>query len=404
MAAVRSAKARRLAASSSAGSGVRLFLRAVLFLLLIFPLEGRAQVGQVALAVTSGAASSCPDNDGSSGATAGSANYPSLLSGYAATIDGTHGLGCKVAGVDYRIGLVASPSLADPTLGGLPSGTTVSGSTVTVGSNNTTITGWDFSLHGGLQLLVSSGVSGTVITGNKFAIQTPNCLVAMFFTQLAGTTTVTYNNIDGGGAACPTLTDSFSADVYIESAASGASFIFNYNLHTNIGQDGLNIVGPSSGTGLALTHKYNVLYQQGWNGHPDGTQFAGGIVAAPVISHNTYYNFVFSGGEAGTQPFHVEAQLTAAITNAVVAYNTMVTTGTCDGGSSYPTGCSVNYDIACKQDTGSNTNTGFSAYANYVDWSGAIAALTNAYSCTSTSWGTPFANYDMVAGTTLPTP
>lgn len=353
----------------------------------------------------------CPDNDGSSGAVAGSAQYPSLLNGYLAAINGPHGLGCRVAGVDYRVGLIASPSLSDPTAGGLPAGATYSAGahTVTISSNNVTFSGWDMSLGGGLELVVSSGVTGTVITGNKFLVQSPNCLAPLRFNGLAGTTTVQYNKIDGGGAACESITGGLTADVYIVGSASGAVFIFQWNDQENVSSDGVNIAGPASGTPLTFTYKYNLMYQVGWIGnpldpnHPDGLQFAGGNVTAPTMTHNTFYNPVFVGGTAGVQPFHVEAQLTSAIVNAVVAYNTILSVGTCNGGTDYPNGCSSNFDIACKQDGAGNSNTGFSAFANYIDWSGAIAALTTEAGCTGATWGSPYSNYDAVAGTTLTT-
>lgn len=349
--------------------------------------------------------STCPDDDGSSGATVGAANQPALLNGYAAAINGPHGLGCKVAGVDYRVGLVVSPSLADPTAGGLPSGVSYnSGShTVTISSNNVTFQAWDLTVAGGLELVVNSGVTGTHILGNKFLVQSPNCLGPMVFQQLAGTTTVQYNTIDGGGAACASLSGSRSSDVDIVSAASGATFIYQWNLHQNIGEDAVNYTGPGSGTPLAIFHRYNMDYIQGWRGHPDGVQFVNGLYASPIYSHNTYYNPIFAGQQQGTQPAHIEAQLTATITNGVVSYSTFVTTGSCNGGVNYPVGCSVNFDIACKQDAGSNSNTGFAAYGNYIDRSGAIAALTNAYNCVSTTWGSPHPNWDAVAGTQLST-
>lgn len=360
-------------------------------------------------------AAACPDSDGSSGATAGTANYPSLLNGYAATIDGTHGLNCRVAGVDYRVGLVTSPSLADPTGGGLPSGASYNSGThtVTIASNNVTFNGWDMSVSGGLQLKVNSGVSGTTITNNKFLIQSPNCLVPLFFAGLAGTTTVQSNSIDGGGSACQTLTGTFTADVYIVSAASASTFIFQWNDQENVSSDGLNIPGPPSGTPLTFVYRYNLMHQVGWTGnpldpnHPDGLQFDGGLIAAPIISHSTFFNSVFAGGTAGVQPYHVEAQLTSTITNAVVSYNTVITTGTCNGGSNFPVGCSANFPIACKNDTGggeTDVNSGFTAFGNYIDWSGAIAALTTEAGCTGTNWLTPFPNFDMVAGTALPAP
>src|SRR5271169_3293846 len=66
--------------------------------------------------------SSCPDDDGSSGASAGGANLPTLLDGYAATINGKGGLGCKVAGVDYVVGVTPGMMLKNPRTAALPGG------------------------------------------------------------------------------------------------------------------------------------------------------------------------------------------------------------------------------------------------------------------------------------------
>ena len=78
-----------------------------------------------------------------------------------------------------------------------------------------------------------------------------------------------------------------------------------------------------------------------------------------------------------------------------MSYNTVVVPGTCKGGVNFPTGCSANFGIACKQDNGSNSNTGFTADGNYVDWSGMIAALTNGYKCPGAAWGTKMQNIDL---------
>ena len=124
------------------------------------------------------------------------------------------------------------------------------------------------------------------------------------------------------------------------------------------------------------------------------------------LSCNTYYNTSPPSPGGGVQPLHIEAQLTAALGHSTVAYNTVVTPGSCNGGKDYPTGCSVNFDIACKQDSspGTNSNTNFAAYGNYIDASGAISALTNGYACPGTTWGTPQPNVDMTTGKALPSP
>src|ERR1019366_5544231 len=112
-----------------------------------------------AFVITAIAAGTCPDNDGSSGASAGSPQSPSLLAGYAATINGTHGLGCKVAGVDYHVGLPVGTTLVVPTSGNIPAGTSISGNIVTVNANNVTFQGFDMTGKS----IQDDGISGLTI-------------------------------------------------------------------------------------------------------------------------------------------------------------------------------------------------------------------------------------------------
>jgi hypothetical protein len=341
----------------------------------------------------------CPDDDGASGASPGPPQYPHLLSGYAATIDGPKGLGCKVAGVDYRVGVPAHQVLRDPANGDLPPGCRFSNHFVACAANNTTIQGWDFTLHGGLQLMVANGVQGTTIEANRFAVGA-NCLAPIRLLGPAGTTRITHNAIDGGGAACGTLGDGLSADVFAGRAASGASVVFEWNEHVNIGEDGINFTGPAEGV-MTIRDRFNFIARQGWRGHPDGIQLVRGGFANSVLAHNTYWNPLHAGGVAGTQPFHIEAQLVSSVDHWVVAYNTVVLPGSCHGGRDWPAGCTANYGIACKRDSRGDVNTGFRAYGNYIDASGAIAAILDGSGCSAALWGVPHPNRDMTTGGTL---
>src|SRR5712671_4610896 len=102
--------------------------------------------------------------DGSLNAPVGSPQYPNLLDASSAT----NGLGrnlatrppWKVAGVDYHVGIdrnlyPTNANLKDPTAGGLPSGVSFAGTTVTVTSTSpVTLDGWDFGVSNGLQIFI----------------------------------------------------------------------------------------------------------------------------------------------------------------------------------------------------------------------------------------------------------
>jgi hypothetical protein len=302
-----------------------------------------------------------------------------------------------VAGVDYAVGIAPGTILDDPTTAKLPSGCSFSGTLVSCSTGDIIVSGYDFSLHGGIRLVTNSATN-VYITNNKFSLS-PNCTDPVIDARGTTSTLTIMNNVfNGGGTTCSSL--NYGTIINFINP-NGANFIGEYNLFLSTPQDAVDARGPSSGSST-YTLKYNVFYLQGFHGHPDGTQFNGGNFNGITISFNTYYNTSPPNTVAGTQPFHVESQLTASLTNSVVAYNTMVTPGTCQGGRNWPNGCTINFDIACKQDPQWVDSTiNFSAFANYIDWSGAIAALSNAYSCPSTSWGKPTPNIDMLTGATL---
>lgn len=365
-----------------------------------WPGSGQAYLG------TSGPPSSCPDNDGSSGADAGTPNYPTLLTGgnpggttYAATINGAHGLGCLVAGVDYVVGTPPGATFSDPRSATLPTGCAYDGSKfVHCSGGPGTVSGFDFTL-GAPTLLTTSGT--WTVNGNKFSFGA-NCTDPVI--NASGSLTLTKNFIDGTAGFGCSLSMGFGTFVNVNIAANGF-FTAEYNYFLKVAQDAYDMNLPSSGS-ETVTIKYNLGYEQGTTGHPDFIQFCGGGagIVTPTIEHNTWFSYLFSGISQGVQPFHIEAQTCSGlghIANSVTAFNTIMAQGACNHGTNYPVGCSINFNIACKRDD-TSTNLNFLAYGNYVDWSGGIAPLDN-QGCTSATWGTPFANYDMIAGTTLTT-
>lgn len=358
--------------------------------------------------ITAGA---CPDDDGSVNAPVGIANYPTLISAgnpyannapYKAAINGVGGLGCKVAGVDYHVG-VPNMTLLDPTTAVLPKGCalqTAKGTTPSyVNCNgNVTVSGYDFSLHG--TLLTGNGTG--VVTNNKFSFG-PNCTDPVI--NWTGSLLLMNFTIDGtAGFGTCSLNQGFGSLLNSNPPAGGFVTIEYFSL-IQVPQDGFDINQPNTGN-VAVTIKWGIINREGSTGHPDGIQYCGGgsgVMTPNVIEHVTWYgNPVLSN--AGVQPIHIEAQKCSGvghIANTVVNYNTVLGQGTCQGGQNWPKGCSMNFGIACKQDD-TSTNINFSADGNYIDWTGGITALTNGYGCPSATWGTKLANIDMSNGAKLP--
>ncbi len=342
-------------------------------------------------------ASASPYPDGLANAPCGTPQFPNLLGAYP-TRPPWH-----VAGVDYYAGLPCGTTLADPSTAPLPTGCTYAASTVSCSGDGITIRGFDFSLHGGMQVSFSMGNDFTV-TSNRFGIGN-TCLSPIMIDSAGGTVTITNNTIDGASGLCSL---EFNGLVVGTNYQAGATELVEYNILSNVPEDGLDLNGPATGS-ASLVAKYNIWSVVGFNGHPDGIQFCGGNFDPIDVEFNTYNSpasaFPASCAGCGSQPFHIEAQCTAALNNSTVAHNTVVTPGTCMG-STFPAGCSVNADIACKQDDpqATDSNAMFAAYGNYIDWSGGLSALDNGYNCPTTSWGSPMPNYDLSTGLVLPVP
>lgn len=342
---------------------------------------------------------SCPDNDGSSGAPVGTIQHPALLSGYLAAINGTHGLGCLVAGVDYHVGLPSTTSLVVPTSGNLPAGASISGNAVSINSNNVTLQGFDFTGKS----VSGSGRSGIIIQNNKFQV-TGSCLTPILL-QNAGTTTIQFNDITGATRSTCTdgYTSGFTGEVNVNPIA-GATFTYQWNNHQTVNSDAVAVQGPGSGT-AAFFMQYNLFEAMGYTGHPDGIQFCAGNFATPTMRHNTYYQPQALLGQIDSQILHVEAQCSPAgqITNATVAYNTFVQPGSSNCiAVDIPGTCTSNSTVSCKNDNPpSTTNSGMKVYGNYMDWTTSQINIDNTSGCTSIVIGSPDANWDMKLGVTM---
>ncbi len=324
-------------------------------------------------------------SDGCTGADHEPPQLPKLLDRY-----GKHRPSFNVAGVDYHAGVPAALPLRDPATASLPSGCEYSNRRVTCSRNDVIVDGFDFARQE-TSLAIPDTVSGAVITNNKFALGL-SCTDPLLDIR-GGSVTISHNSFDGAGAQCPNLL--FGTLIFLVLKAQ-ASSVFEYNVFENIPSDALQFKGPALGS-ASIRLRYNLFRIQGFYGHPDGVQTNGGNFDPIEISFNTYYNAV-PPSMIGAQPFHVEAQLTAALNHSTVSFNTIVVLGNCGAGHG---ACAANTAIACKQSPGPNANELFSAFGNYIDSSGAIAPLNGNGGCTGAKWGTPFPNVDLTTGMKL---
>ena len=340
---------------------------------------------------------SCSD-DGSATAPSGSPQLPDLLRWYKKISP------CQVAGVNYAVGY-GSASLKDPiNCACLPRGTTIDSTHHFIRVTNTpnvTLSGFDFSLHGGYLVYCDDSPNLTIENSN-FAMGANG---ASGVAAYAGCTNIriTNNVFDGVGSSAPC--GSWSV---IMTMASGITL--RYNWIKNFSQHVLEANG-----GGGVEYKYNLIEEGGWcpGAHLNYSQLQGSY-PSPQIAFNTFVQHVQAAGGEGIQmgmrgsypsariAFNTSGQhvRTASddikmgtinkITNARVEYNTMI---------SMPTGQrkALSYMIACHQDTGLS-NTGFVARNNYLDTRGAYGAFYP-QQCAAASYTR---NWNMVTGLALP--
>ncbi len=121
-------------------------------------------------------------NDGSTGAPAGTPQFPNLFTTNAAPGSYATRPPWKVAGVDYHVGIdrntyPTNASLKDPSSATLPSGVTRTGTVMTISGNNVLLDGFDFSLGGGWELDVN---------GNNCTVQNCNWVATTFMLGVSG--------------------------------------------------------------------------------------------------------------------------------------------------------------------------------------------------------------------------
>jgi hypothetical protein len=311
---------------------------------------------------------SCSD-DGSAAAPSGPPQLPDLLRQYKKISP------CQVAGVNYAVGY-GTTSLRDPiTCACLPAGATVDSDHHFIRVTNTpdvTLSGFDFSLHGGYLVYCDRSPNLTIEKSN-FAMGANGQLGVAAY---AGCTNMKLaNNVfDGAGSRAPC--DSWSV---ITTMGTGISL--RYNWIKNFSQHVLEANG-----GGVVDYKYNLVEEGGTcpSAHLNYSQLQGNY-PSPRIAFNTFVQHVQAAGGEGIQ---IEA--TGMITNALVEYNTMI---------SVPAGQrkALSSMIVCRQHNGAS-NADFVARNNFLDARGAYHAFYPA-ACKGASY---VRNWNMVTGVPLP--
>src|SRR5262249_49912615 len=209
--------------------------------------------------------------DGSANAPTGTPQYPHLLdlnSPSTQTFGETYVTrpSWNVAGVDYAVGIKSGITLRDPTPGGVldPAlaalGCSLSGANIFVNASNVTISGWDFSLHGGYSLKIEG--DNDTVANNRFALGANHAAVTDLIGIDGNNATIIYNDLNGNG-----LINAYIGRGLIDAGGGGTTTI-EYNSIMNAYSE--NIVLASfdpSGVGLVL--QYNVIGNMGL-GRADG--------------------------------------------------------------------------------------------------------------------------------------
>ena len=329
-------------------------------------------------------------NDGKSGAPAGNPQYPAILSSYVKRPS------WNVAGVDYAVGIPANVTLQDP-WPGFPSTTVgtamaagfitqaggsgniglTAGGNITLTTNNRTFDGWDFSLHGGMQVIPNG--SGTIIQNCNFAIGANGN--PMLNANAGGSNlTLQYCHFNANGN-----TDGLNQTlVYI----SGGTTTILYNLFENAFADAIDMAGSSTQTYII---KYNVMKDigKGALAHADFIQQGGATYTNNVVSFNTFYQTGLFGA-GGFQGVGMDTGNNSAVNTGanILSYNTMIAL----------TGSQGNYWVGCLAQSGAG-NT-FLIDHNYFDSTGLNTGASSTYKYVSAQ-NTQTNNINMVTGAAL---
>lgn len=320
--------------------------------------------------------------DGCANSSLGNPGFPTLLKSYAARPP------WNVAGVDYAVGLPALLTLKDPTKSSLPSGCSLSGTTVTC-SGTITLDGYDFSLHNGTTLS---------ITGGNVTVQ--NCLFVVSSNQgslgriinVTGKSNASFlhNEIDGANIA---VTAQAGQTVNVVNAGT---VTFQYNYFHNSGGDMIDFGGGPQVEQV----QYNLFKDIGLNtAHSDTLQWCGSNVSNSDVSFNAFAQTV--SGLSGMGLIEPNSECPGAVMSHMLIHNNTLISKVQDN---FATGADVT------QDAGAASADHVAVFDNYLDPTGVMNFTaspwfpTGFYGDTLPQPSALHSLIDMTSGSPIPVP
>jgi len=299
----------------------------------------------------------------------------------------------QVAGVDYAVGLPAGTALKDPLVqSNLPAGTSINTTYnfVSVNANNVTLSGFDFSLHGGVQVFIAPGVTGTTITDNYFGGDNN---IPLRISPGANNTVFTHNTIDGAG---PSNTGVAVMGELIYNQGGNLTVEYNY-----IHDSGSRFLGEyGSGT---LIYDYNLLENAGEDAGAHGNFIewnSSGTFTNPQVDYNTIVQSITQSGAEAIQMY--DQTSTGSIVNGDIGWNTIISVPTqlvdadYNGGG---TGPAMSYLIHAGSGGAGNAPATGVVHDNFMDATSAFGALyPNLTGFTYSD------NINLVTGAQIPSP
>jgi len=257
----------------------------------------------------------------------------------------------NVAGVHYAVGIPRNIVLKDPTAADLPVGCSLTGTTVTC-SGPVTLEGYDFSLHGGTTLSISSG---DVMVRDCLFVVGPNQGALGKIVDVSGETNVRFlhNDFDGANIA---VTPQRGQTI---NATNAGEIIFKYNYFHDSGGDMIDFGGGPQ----VNVVQYNLFKDIGLNtAHSDTLQWCGSVVHDSDISFNTVVQTVSGLSGMGLMVPNSECP-GARMSNILVHNNTLI--------SKTRDNFAVGTDVM--QDAGPAVADHVAVFDNYVDPTGIMS-------------------------------
>lgn len=288
----------------------------------------------------------------------------------------------NVAGVDYGTGIPTAQSLTDwQSLGSsIPGFTCNSGTgqcTATCSSGAVTVTGYDFTLHGGAYIVNTTNNCNVTVTNSKFG-NTPTATAYTIHIQTTNAN-LTLKNCDFTGG-----NSTYGAFIGFQ-ATGTVTLTYNY-FH----QGSQHVFEQVSGV-MTLVDKFNFVYDMATLAlaHNNWAQFGTiGSGSTAEIAFNGAYNDTVPAGNAAGEGWQEYANNSGTLTTGILRYNTAV--------AAKSSGSNTMSYINHGGTVGTGTNV-----ANYFDISGAIGAYYPNSTTAAQGWSTILGNTNMVTGATI---